>query len=461
MMHNEVMADQLMQTSESRASFSLLSVLIVLFSAAFFVNEVDWEVSTLDNYAVAADEAEDQVALGKSSRKVSYVAIGVIGLVMLVVPGRQQVNFANLPFALLGTFTLICLASFIWTDTTWLTTKRLVIAIFGLLAIVGAAKHLSTRDVMDVALGIGTILLAISLYAELSLGTFQPFASEYRFAGIVHPNTQGGACGLMVLAAFFGMKASRRGKFLYFGLFVLAGVFLVLTKSRTSVAACLCGVSAAWYLVASREKQAIVGVGLPAAICAALVALLLVGVELSSSATSAAQFGRGAEADLVSLNGRVPLWGSMLEFISERPLLGYGYQGFWTPDRIYEVSLEQEWTVPSAHSTFLDVLLNTGVLGMMVFALGILVTFRRVIRRCLETRTPADCFVFAALVYAFIGSIFESGYSQPNGFEPFITGVALLHLMSRLPQAQAVFETAPNVNDTSAAWQAVSTGGIA
>ncbi len=461
MTHTQPTGDILLRSAEPRASFALLACLVALFATAFFVNEVDWEISTYDNYASSPDDAEDQIALGKSSRKLSYVAIGLVGLLLFVAPGRQQVSFVNLPVVLLGMYLLVCVASFIWSDAAWLTTKRLGIAIFGLLAIIGAAKHLSVRDVIDMTLGIGVILLALSLYAELSLGTFTPFAGEYRFAGFVHPNTQGGACGLMAIAAFFGMRTCQRGKFIYFSLFILAGLFLVLTKSRTSFAACLCGVFAAWYLVAPRVKQVLVGLGLPTVICAGLMVLLLADVELSSSASSAAQFGRGADADIVSLNGRVPLWASMLEFIGERPLLGYGYQGFWTPDRIYEVSIEQEWTVPSAHSAFLDVVLNTGLLGAAIFGVGVIVAFRRVIRRCLETSAPTDCFVFAAIVYAFIGAIFESGFSQPNGFESFITGVALVHVASRRTRTEPIAKAVSRQAETLPDWQAVSTGGLA
>jgi len=184
------------------------------------VIQVDWETSTYDNYTVTPDEAEDQISTGKSSRKVAFVAIGLVGALMLVLPGRQRVSYVNLPFALLCMYILVCMASFIWTDTTWLTSKRLGIGIFSLLAIIGAIKHLSTRDVIDATLGIGTILLAVSIYAELRLGTFTPLVSEYRFAGIVHPNAQGSACGLMVIAAFFwhagvvvALQADVRGLF--------------------------------------------------------------------------------------------------------------------------------------------------------------------------------------------------------------------------------------------------------
>ena len=226
------------------------------------------------------------------------------------------------------------------------------------------------------------------------------------------------------------------------------------------MAACLCGISAAWYLVASRDKQTVVGFGLPAVVCAGLAVLLLLGAELTSSATAAAQFGRGAETDLITLNGRVPLWTSLVEQVAERPLLGYGYQGFWTPDRIYEVSIEQEWTVPSAHSVFLDVLLSTGLLGVAIFGMGTFVTFRRIMKRCLETTDPADGFVFAAFVYAFAGGFFESGFSQPNGFEPFITGVALLHVMSRQTRSEVSAETRPHETDSPSNWKSVSMGGL-
>ncbi|MBC8355945.1 MAG: O-antigen ligase family protein [Planctomycetes bacterium] len=449
------------QPDESRASFVLLSFLIVVFATAFFVNEVDWDASTYDNYAASPDDAEDQVALGKSSRKISYFAIGILGALLFVLPSRQQISFFNLPVALLCLYFLFCLASFIWTDAAWLTTKRMVIAIFGVLAIVGTAKHLSTRDIIDASLGIGTILLAISLCVELSLGTFAPQSNEYRFAGVVHPNTQGGACGLMVIAAFFGMKASHRGKLIYLGFLLLAGLFMIMTKSRTSVAACLCGVSAAWYLVAPRDKQTLVGLGLPVAVCSGLAALLLFGAELTSSATAAAQFGRGAEADLLTLNGRIPLWTSLLEHVAERPMLGFGYQGFWTPDRIYEVSLEQEWTVPSAHSVFLDVLLSTGLVGATIFGLGTIVAFRRITQHCLQTADPTDGFVFAAFVYAMIGGIFESGFSQPNGFEPFITGVALIHVMSRRTRTELAGVVPTHETDPLSNWAAVAAGGLA
>ena len=51
-----------------------------------------------------------------------------------------------------------------------------------------------------------------------------------------------------------------------------------------------------------------------------------------------------------------------------RPWLGYGYGGFWTPERLERVSLDQGWIVPHAHNTYLDEELALGVVGCVLYA---------------------------------------------------------------------------------------------
>ncbi len=461
MIQNDQLGEISPQPDEPRASFLLLSFLIALFATAFFVDTVDWQVSTYDDFAVAPDEAEEGIIADKGSRKIAYTAIGMAGILMLLAPGRRRVRLDSLPVALLCLYFVLCIASILWTDVPWSTIKQLGIATFGLLGTFGVARHLSLRDVIDLALGIGVALLVIGLYAELRLGTFTPWANGYRFSGIVHPNAQGTICGVMVIAALFGIKTSDRYQLVYVGLLLLAGTFLLLTKSRTSIVGCLCAVSAAWYLGTARNKQIFLGFGLPAAVCAGLIVLLLLETELASSATTAASFGRDSENDLLTFNGRIPLWSSLLECVAQRPLLGYGYQGFWTETRHYEVSLDNDWAPASAHSTPMEVLLNTGLLGGFIFALGVLASFRIVIKRCLETKAPTNVMVFAFLVYALIGSCFESSLSQPGGFESFITGVALLQVLSRRTQIEAITETIARPDHLRSDWKAIPPGGLA
>ncbi|MEO8493993.1 MAG: O-antigen ligase family protein [Planctomycetota bacterium] len=448
-------------TGEPRASLPWLAFLILFFASVFYVNEANWLVSTYESYALSVDDAGTQVADGNRWRQLSYLTVGALGALLTIVPSRQPIHFRSLPFALLCMYVLVCLASVAWSDAAWLTTKRLATSIFGLLAIIGVARQLSIRDLINLAIGIATILLTVGVYAEVCLGTFAPWVGEYRFAGIVHPNAQGGICSVMTIAAFFGMKAANRGKSVYLCLFLLAAGFLLLTKSRTSIAACLCGASAAWFLMASGSKRTLVGLALPTAVCAGIAAMLLLGAELSNSGSNATSLGREDDQDLTSLNGRVPLWGNVVGHIAHRPLLGYGYQAFWTSDRIYEVSLEEEWTVPNAHSVFLEVLLSTGLVGGTVLGLGVLIIGCQIAARCRQTATATDGFVVALSVYAVIAAIFESGFAQPNGFEPFIVGVGLLHVISSRRQAESTPDLASCRTELPSNWKAASAGGLA
>jgi exopolysaccharide production protein ExoQ len=71
-----------------------------------------------------------------------------------------------------------------------------------------------------------------------------------------------------------------------------------------------------------------------------------------------------------SLTGRTQIWESLLRLSAERPWLGYGYKAFWTPDSLPAsiVRKETRWDVPTAHNGWLDLLVQLGWVGVIVFA---------------------------------------------------------------------------------------------
>ena len=333
---------------ESRLHPLALGLIVLTLGAAFAVSEMDWLVSTYENYNAEVEEAEQSVASGRSDRKIAYAAIGCLGLAALCWPARRQANYWNVPFLLLMTYVAVCLVSVAWSDDPWLSFKRGAILVFCLLGVLGLVRHLSVRELNHAALGVGLLLLGFSLFAEISQGTFRPWLGAYRFAGVFHPNTQASYCGLIVISSFFGMRMARRGKLIYFALLLAGLAFLALTKSRTSIAGVALGVLAAWYIGAPRVKKVLTLMAVPVAIAGVWMMALLLDVDVARELGAASQLGRGAETDFVQLNGRLPLWLSLFDNVAQQPLLGYGYHGFWTPERIAEVSLEQEWTVPTA-----------------------------------------------------------------------------------------------------------------
>jgi exopolysaccharide production protein ExoQ len=79
-----------------------------------------------------------------------------------------------------------------------------------------------------------------------------------------------------------------------------------------------------------------------------------------------------------TLTGRTAIWNGVMQSVTKRPILGYGYGGFWwgTRGEAYNIDSRVGWMVPYAHNGFLDIWLDLGIVG---FGL-IVATFIKAIR---------------------------------------------------------------------------------
>ena len=69
----------------------------------------------------------------------------------------------------------------------------------------------------------------------------------------------------------------------------------------------------------------------------------------------------------MNLTGRVPLWEILWPAVEQRPLLGSGFVAFWSPENLYIMERTVGFPVVSAHNGFLEELLNTGAVGLVLF----------------------------------------------------------------------------------------------
>jgi O-antigen ligase len=70
------------------------------------------------------------------------------------------------------------------------------------------------------------------------------------------------------------------------------------------------------------------------------------------------------------------MWKELVDnYITERPLTGYGYGGFWTTRHVLALSLLQRGTVYyHSHSGYLEMALSIGVVGAVVHVLTLVMT---------------------------------------------------------------------------------------
>ncbi len=102
------------------------------------------------------------------------------------------------------------------------------------------------------------------------------------------------------------------------------------------------------------------------------------------------------------LTGRLNLWNAVLLAISKRLWLGYGFNAFWQGMKGESgyVLVAVGWAPKYAHNGFLDLVLDLGVLGLLVFAIGYLTFWRQAI--VFVTRAPSRVAIWLCTYLAFI-----------------------------------------------------------
>jgi O-antigen ligase len=117
-----------------------------------------------------------------------------------------------------------------------------------------------------------------------------------------------------------------------------------------------------------------------------------------------------------SLTGRVQIWTMVLEAISKHPWLGYGYHAFWRGSDGPSADIRLAWgQIPwYSHNGFLDLALDLGIAGPMLFVLlfpgPVIEAFRLAKRR---TKT-VDLFPMVFLIFLLLSNLTEGGNLTPH-----------------------------------------------
>jgi exopolysaccharide production protein ExoQ len=190
--------------------------------------------------------------------------------------------------------------------------------------------------------------------------------------------------------------------------FALVG-FASGARTALGVAGLMVGVFAFVQMLSQRDKawvpiKGVVAIGL--ALCS-LVAVTNVGFLLKVV---------GAD---YSLTGRSSIWRPVWWAIGEHPWLGYGFNAFWRG--IYGPSLEV-WrfshnTPPHSHNGFLDLLLEFGAVGLIVFAVAFAVAWRRALMQLHTGEGSARTFPLVFLSFIFFYNLTESGLIATRSLE--------------------------------------------
>ncbi|MDY6899949.1 MAG: O-antigen ligase family protein, partial [Cyanobacteriota bacterium] len=122
----------------------------------------------------------------------------------------------------------------------------------------------------------------------------------------------------------------------------------------------------------------------------------------------------GASGKDLTFNGRTDLWEPLLNQMLERPLFGYGYKAFWDSPFAANIRLAHEWA-SNSHNGFFEIILDVGIVGFVIFAIGFLRFFYMAIYRVVSiAKKPEDYLPMQMLAILIIVNISEARLLTPS-----------------------------------------------
>ncbi|MBX3433381.1 MAG: O-antigen ligase family protein [Pirellulales bacterium] len=347
-----------------------------------------------------------QQATTTSSSAIGFFLLGGMGLAFAAVAPTLRLRWLHPVAILFVAYLGWCLASVAWTDSRFLTSRKLAILLLIVTAAYGTATKASLQDLLwGTALYFLGTIIAGGL-AELSLGTFRPWRSDYRFAGTTDPNGLGLESAALTLISGFLQFPRRDRPQLRYGLTAIGLAALALTKSRTALAALVVATLVGLVLRVRGQQRFLVVSGLIAAGCVAGLLASFVSVAAIKESANVASMGR--QEHVSSLTGRTPLWRAVIQEAERKPVSGHGYGAFWTDARIYKYSEMFRWQIPHAHNTYIDLVLATGVVGLGLYVLWALALAFAGMWRYQAVGAPGDLLVTCFVVFTLVHGCAES-----------------------------------------------------
>lgn len=288
------------------------------------------------------------------------VILAVVSIYLL--RNWQRVREATRPMALYLVIIALCAASSLWSDYPYASIRRSVTLMtclgFGLfchleLGLAGTITRLG-RSMMLLCLVSLVVWVAVP-----SIGSETLLGYEGALRGVFSTKNETGTAVELATSYYIYLALRERRLVRPVIAFALLLTCLVLIRSSTATAICLAIYAGGSIAYLWRSRLIVLLLFTMASLCVAFAAVAFLDPALPFEL-----LGRDA-----NLTGRAPLWQASIEAIAQRPLLGYGYSGFWqaASHAVQQIWREIGWQAPSAHNGYMDTMLQLGMVGLALF----------------------------------------------------------------------------------------------
>jgi exopolysaccharide production protein ExoQ len=299
-------------------------------------------------------------------------------------------------------------ASFFWSFNPGETLTQLRADLFPMTIF---SLYLASRFSLDeqlqlvsIALGLGLFVSTIFALTMPRIG-LHPMDSDFPGAwkGIYSgKNVFGSTSVLAENALFLRALFAKTNRFRAWGLFGIAIAALLLSTSKTSLVLSFISLLIILFIHHFRwqGKKTVLFLD---------ILLLFIGV-IAMSLISNFESILGSLDRGPNLSGRTNIWAYALERLNEGHFwLGFGKGAFFnTPWLINPFVAEYQFTINHAHNGFLEILLDVGMIGLILFALCFVLLYVKSFKIAYKSKQASDLFPITLLNFLVLQNITES-----------------------------------------------------
>jgi len=333
------------------------------------------------------------------------LTVGYVSVAMLLVPYRRAALFIIRRNWFLAALVLLALVSFVWAEKPSLVLQRGV-AVFGTTLFgVALAVRLSLEDQLRLMSWVLRIITVLSLACVLflpSYGISSGVEDLGEWQGIFsHKNGLGSAMALSALVEWYLPAETRASKVVNRLALILSLVLLVFSASVTPLLALVGTILFVEVYRLGTQRFRLP----PYAIVLAILLIIASGAAVLSGESERVAGALGRSSDLT---GRTEIWSMVASYIPERPILGYGYSGFWGGASSESATIDSAMGgVMYSHDGYLEILLNLGAVGLLLTTGFLWTGIKRTYHCSDHNRSTVSLWPFAFLCFFLLYNLTE------------------------------------------------------
>lgn len=384
-------------------------------------------------FDISLSETIETTEAGSAIRQIALLGFATIAIAFFATGPRRLPKIRPIIALPLGLLFGMIAASTLWAIDPGLTLRRTVALGLMLVGVYVCASMLTMRQIVAGTLLFTGVFVAAAVAVQFVVGGLTPMVGAWRLAGIVHPVALSWYCALGAIAAVAVARFEPRYRIPAGWAVVAFLLCLVLTKTRTGLGATAIAIAVFWLLASNRRVHQDVPVVVTwLALLLFLLALALPGDHLSwtsiyTESVEASSLGRtDAIEQIATFTGRLPVWEASIALASQRPILGYGYSAFQSPEMIPVLAEAAGWVPTSTHSGYIDALLSLGLVGLALVVFVLVASTVESVR--MTQRQPHYAFATAVLTWLLVTLAFEA----PVLFDPIFTSFLVFVLLAKI-----------------------------